>query len=343
MGRDRSRERQRDRSSSRDRGRDRDRDRSVSRGRDRRGKDRSPSSSDGEYDRRKRDDDRDRRDRGGSRDDDRDRGRGKDKDKGKPSKSSDKFEKKLYETREEKMLRRLEKKKRKREQEEASKTICGYTDENNRFGDGNLTQAFVWAKKKEKDGNDAEYEERMGEKERRRLEMERRAKIEEEVEKVKRRREEREKEAAWMEEEKARMSVSALLNISIRGNPCFYIGKFRTHEIPRVATHIVGEQHRKSFHLRYFRDVCFFVFFMHAAHFLTCMRRGSLRSNSMTSGRKRQTSSTLSRREGARKSELQRAGNSRYDQHKHHARSLAHSIHAPTLPTCHILKWKKTT
>lgn len=120
---------------------------------------------------------------------------------------------KLQETREEKMLRRLEKKKRKRELEEASKTICGYTDENNRFGDSNLTQGFVWHKKGS-DGVGAA----MGasEKEKRRVEAERKAKIEDEVDKVKRRREEREKETAWMEEEKARMAVCKGSTISTR-------------------------------------------------------------------------------------------------------------------------------
>jgi hypothetical protein len=60
-----------------------------------------------------------------------------------------KKDRKIHETREEKMLRRLEKKKRKREAEQERKTICGYTDENNRFGDSSLTQQFKWHKKDE--------------------------------------------------------------------------------------------------------------------------------------------------------------------------------------------------
>jgi len=137
---------------------------------------------------------------------------GKDKKRDKAGRSrsrsprpSDKMEQKLTETREEKMLRRLEKKKRKREVEEAAKTICGYTDDNNRFGDSNLTQSFVWAKKNRvEEGGRSDKE--MSEREKKRAEAERKAKIEEEVEKVKKRREEREKEQEWMEEEKARMA-----------------------------------------------------------------------------------------------------------------------------------------
>ena len=124
-----------------------------------------------------------------------------------------KLEKKLNETREEKMLRRLEKKKRKREAEEDRKTICGYTDENNRFGDSNLTSSFQWHKKEKAQeasggggGGRDDRKKGLSERELRQQEAERKRKIEEEVEKVKRRREEREKEQAWMEEEKARMA-----------------------------------------------------------------------------------------------------------------------------------------
>ena len=69
---------------------------------------------------------------------------------GKEEKKKDsKKDRKVSESREEKMFRRLEKKKRKREAEAQRKTICGYTDENNRFGDSNLTQQFKWHKKDE--------------------------------------------------------------------------------------------------------------------------------------------------------------------------------------------------
>ena len=67
----------------------------------------------------------------------------------KKHKKESKKDRKVTESREEKMLRRLEKKKRKREAEAQRKTICGYTDENNRFGDSNLTQQFKWHKKEE--------------------------------------------------------------------------------------------------------------------------------------------------------------------------------------------------
>eukprot|EP00286_Rhodomonas_abbreviata_P018123 CAMPEP_0181305188 /NCGR_PEP_ID=MMETSP1101-20121128/9582_1 /TAXON_ID=46948 /ORGANISM="Rhodomonas abbreviata, Strain Caron Lab Isolate" /LENGTH=563 /DNA_ID=CAMNT_0023411059 /DNA_START=181 /DNA_END=1869 /DNA_ORIENTATION=- len=122
----------------------------------------------------------------------------------------DKKSRKLNETREEKMARRLHKKALKRQKEEQSKTICGYTDDNNRFGDSNLTSTFRWHKKdemlKEKSGGKFKTVDEMGAREKRRAEEARKREIEEEVEKVKRRREEREKEQAWLEEEKARMS-----------------------------------------------------------------------------------------------------------------------------------------
>lgn len=142
--------------------------------------------------------------------DTRSRSRSPGRDGGK--KYDQKLEKKLNETREEKMLRRLEKKKRKREAEEERKTICGYTDENNRFGDSNLTSSFQWHKKEKVQevagggGGGRDKKKGLSERELKQQEAERKRKIEEEVEKVKRRREEREKEQAWMEEEKARMA-----------------------------------------------------------------------------------------------------------------------------------------
>ena len=135
------------------------------------------------------------------------RDRSSDSDDGRDSKKTYKDR----ETREEKMARRLAKKAAKRQQEEARRTICGYTDEDNRFGDSQLTTAFTWQKREEMlsggeaGGSRKAHDEERSERDKHRRELARKKAIEEEVEKVKRRREEREREQAWMEEEKARM------------------------------------------------------------------------------------------------------------------------------------------
>ena len=70
------------------------------------------------------------------------------------------------------------------------KIVCAisYTDENNRFGDSNITQQFRWHKKEEtvQTSRDQRYKpyEQMSERERRRHEDERKRMIEDEVQKV---------------------------------------------------------------------------------------------------------------------------------------------------------------
>ena len=103
------------------------------------------------------------------------------------------------ETDEEKRARRLAKKERKREKE-AALQIPGYSNDANRWNDPNLSQAFTWKRKDERDQREgkasAEHASADSLKRRREEQLQ-------ELDKVKRAREEREAEKAAWEEEKA--------------------------------------------------------------------------------------------------------------------------------------------
>ena len=77
--------------------------------------------------------------------------------------------------------------------QKTEKTIMGYTNESNPFGDTNLTNRFVWHKKVEQEGD------KNGSKKKKKRD------IQDELEKAKKRREEREREKQLWEEEMARL------------------------------------------------------------------------------------------------------------------------------------------
>eukprot|EP00898_Chlorokybus_atmophyticus_P007530 jgi/Chlat1/7779/Chrsp66S07246 len=103
---------------------------------------------------------------------------------------------------EEQMKRKAEKKAKKLAAKLKTTGVAGYTNDNNPFGDANLSERFVWRKKIERDiAGGADPSEFSAQAERRRM-----AERLEEVEKVKKRREERERERARHEEELAMLA-----------------------------------------------------------------------------------------------------------------------------------------
>eukprot|EP01027_Heterolobosea_sp_BB2_P003496 GEZU01005295.1.p1 GENE.GEZU01005295.1~~GEZU01005295.1.p1 ORF type:complete len:608 (+),score=213.77 GEZU01005295.1:57-1880(+) len=131
----------------------------------------------------------------------------KDRDRDRDHKKHRDDSPKRKETPEEKARRKLEKKlkkeaKKKEKKEKKEKSIFGYTNDNNPFGDSNLTEAFVWKAKVDKmikQGVDPEQISKKRQKERLK-------ELQKEVEKVKKRRLEREEERRLWEEEKSRIA-----------------------------------------------------------------------------------------------------------------------------------------
>jgi hypothetical protein len=76
---------------------------------------------------------------------------------------------------------------------EKIKSICGYTNDDNPFGDSELTKKFVWKKKEEFTSSHASKAERKSE-------AERKQEVESRIVELKRRREERESERAMIED-----------------------------------------------------------------------------------------------------------------------------------------------
>jgi len=108
---------------------------------------------------------------------------------------------KLLENPEERKRRRLEKKAKKMKNRQANETVAGYTNEANPFGDGSLSEKFVWNKKIQKDSDTGIRQKRLSKQE----ENDRRDEVGREIEKVRKRREEREAEKEAWEAEKERM------------------------------------------------------------------------------------------------------------------------------------------
>jgi hypothetical protein len=73
------------------------------------------------------------------------------------------------------------------------KSICGYTNDDNPFGDSELTKKFVWKKKEESSSSHTRKDERKSE-------AERKQEAELRIVELKRRREERESERAMIED-----------------------------------------------------------------------------------------------------------------------------------------------
>eukprot|EP00735_Rhodelphis_limneticus_P007250 TRINITY_DN19760_c0_g1::TRINITY_DN19760_c0_g1_i1::g.11349::m.11349 TRINITY_DN19760_c0_g1::TRINITY_DN19760_c0_g1_i1::g.11349 ORF type:complete len:638 (-),score=180.58,sp/F1Q8W0/CATIN_DANRE/39.78/6e-126,CactinC_cactus/PF09732.4/1.4e-54,Cactin_mid/PF10312.4/3.9e+03,Cactin_mid/PF10312.4/2.7e-53 TRINITY_DN19760_c0_g1_i1:251-2128(-) len=109
---------------------------------------------------------------------------------------------KLTETPEERRARRLKKKEEKRKKVEEDNSICGYTNDANPFGDANLTNKFVWHKKRDQDMTKGVNPDAISKDE----EKKQREKLYAEILKVKTRREEREREKRLWEEEQTRMA-----------------------------------------------------------------------------------------------------------------------------------------
>jgi len=113
---------------------------------------------------------------------------------------------KLLETPEEKRKRRVEKKLKKLEKQqkyaEKEKTIFGYTNESNPFGDSNLTEKFQWKLKREKQVSLGLNPDQVSKEQ----EQLRYQELLREIDKVKKRREERELEKLRWEEERQRLA-----------------------------------------------------------------------------------------------------------------------------------------
>jgi len=113
---------------------------------------------------------------------------------------------KLLETPEEKRKRRMEKKLRKLENQqkhaEKEKTIFGYTNESNPFGDSNLTEKFQWKLKRERQLYLGLNPDQVSKEQ----EQLRYQELLREIDKVKKRREERELEKLRWEEERQRLA-----------------------------------------------------------------------------------------------------------------------------------------
>jgi hypothetical protein len=127
---------------------------------------------------------------------------GKDKKK---SKREAKEREKMTETPEERQRRRAAKKAAKQAKRKADESVAGYTNDENPFGDVQLSEKFVWKKKIQGDAKQGKYHTKATKADEKR----RRDEIGEEIAKVKRRREEREEEHEAWEAEKERMQREA--------------------------------------------------------------------------------------------------------------------------------------
>lgn len=125
----------------------------------------------------------------------------------KAEKARRKEEMKANETPAEKKARRLEKKRKKEESRNKQKQLFGYTNENNPFGDANLTKAFNWRRKTEKEKAEGKITREMTAKETK--EHQRMTRLE--VEKVKERRKQREIEKEQQEEMREQIERDAMM------------------------------------------------------------------------------------------------------------------------------------
>ncbi|KAI8820011.1 cactus-binding C-terminus of cactin protein-domain-containing protein [Fimicolochytrium jonesii] len=200
-----------------------------------RGSDSGSVSSDSEHDRsrkRKRTSKAEKRDdRSGSR-------------SGSKSKSSSKKPKKQRETSVEKKIRKAERKLEKQQlkdeiqaQKESQlaaqmSASLGYSNTENPFGDSNLSNKFLWLKKREKESKSG-----LSAAERARRDMSRREEVEDELSKLKRRRNEREIEMQLREEEQARLQREqdrlALGDWEAKENE-FHLGQAKTRAQIRI-------------------------------------------------------------------------------------------------------------
>jgi hypothetical protein len=126
--------------------------------------------------------------------------------KDKNTSREDKSRLKEMETPEEKRARRLEKKRRKYgedwQPEKKAKDTYGYDNADNRFGDANLGEQFVWHKKIDEMVKKGEDPRRLTDP---KLQKRRKQDLKEEIVKLKARRDERETEKMMMEEERERL------------------------------------------------------------------------------------------------------------------------------------------
>ncbi|KXS11461.1 hypothetical protein M427DRAFT_60689 [Gonapodya prolifera JEL478] len=142
-------------------------------------------------------------DRSDESDDGGDRSRSRSPDRRKKSKretSSERRERKKAAKLEKTILKEDLKKQKEAQLVAQMAATLGYSNTENPFGDQNLTQKFVWAKKVEKDQKSGLTTE-----ERLRKERKRHAEVQEELERLKHRRREREEEARIREEEEERL------------------------------------------------------------------------------------------------------------------------------------------
>jgi len=128
----------------------------------------------------------------------------------KVTKEEDKAQKKADETPEERRIRRLAKKQIKAEKQKEEKDLFGYTNDNNPFGDANLTKAFVWKKKYERETAKGVRNKDLTKQQLREKQIQLRA----EVEKVKARRAQREIEDEQMEEMKLQIERDNMIEMA---------------------------------------------------------------------------------------------------------------------------------
>lgn len=124
----------------------------------------------------------------------------------KHEKELEKARMKANETPEERNARRMAKKLAKQAKKAEEKSLFGYTNENNPFGDANLTKAFVWKKKYEKQVETGEKVKSLTKQQLR----EKQITLRQEIEKVKHRRAEREIEQAQMDEMREQIERDAM-------------------------------------------------------------------------------------------------------------------------------------
>ena len=110
----------------------------------------------------------------------------------------EKMMRKKMETPEEKRKRRMEKKAKKHRNTKKETVLAGYTNENNPFGDSNLTETFTWKLREDKRKREGRDRETGDKRERIKERLD-------EIEKVKERRKQREIERREWEEERARL------------------------------------------------------------------------------------------------------------------------------------------
>lgn len=124
-------------------------------------------------------------------------------------KAEDKARSKANETPEERNSRRLAKKQAKQAKQKEEKELFGYTNEANPFNDPNLTKAFVWKKKFDKEGASGSSKKNTLTKKQLK---EKQMKLHHEIEKVKERRAAREEEKLQMDLMREQMEKEAIID-----------------------------------------------------------------------------------------------------------------------------------